>query len=113
MMEDYMQMKAKRDNATFNDSFMMNEVKQMLYITTTSYERRRANSLFETWKQRRNLLLQREIISLIGSGSTAMYVLSSYAEASSVRAAGAAAATGVGLAAIMLSGIGDGFRTSL
>ncbi|KAF2438395.1 hypothetical protein P171DRAFT_526079 [Karstenula rhodostoma CBS 690.94] len=108
MMDDYMRMKAKRDNATFNYPVMMNGVRQNVHITPNTYERRRADSLLDTWKQRRGLLLQRDNLALIGAGSTAAYVLSRCSEASPLRATGAAAATGVGITAIMLSGICQG-----
>lgn len=113
MVDNYMQMRAKRDNATINYSGTLNGVKQNVHITANSLERQRADSLLDTWRMRRGLLLRKDNMAMIGAGSAATYVLARSANVTPLKAVGIAAASGLGMTAMMYWGISDGLRSSI
>jgi hypothetical protein len=112
MADDYMRMRAKRENATFNYPVKINGMTQNVYVTPTTYQRRSGDSILETFRTRRGLLMQRDNIALIGAGAVAAGVASRLTGASPLKVTGIVAATGMGLAGVMLYGIRDGLRIS-
>jgi hypothetical protein len=112
MTDNYMRKWAKRENATFNYPVKINGMTQNVYVTPTTFQRRTADSILETFKMRRSMLIQKDNMALIGAGTVAAGVASRITGAGPLKATGIATATGMGLAVVMLYGIRNGLRLS-
>ncbi|KAJ4356780.1 uncharacterized protein N0V89_004816 [Didymosphaeria variabile] len=69
LMDDYLRVRAKRDNVTFNYPTKINGMVQNVSVTPTTYEKRAGDSILEIWRQRRHMLLRKENVPLIGAGA--------------------------------------------
>ncbi|KAL1606210.1 hypothetical protein SLS60_003611 [Paraconiothyrium brasiliense] len=112
MVDDYIRMRAKRDNATFNYPVRIDGVTQNVYVTPNTYETRAGDSILETWRQRRHMLLRKDNVAVIGAAAVATGVVSRLSGASPLRAMGMTAATGMGGSIALFYGIRDGLRSS-
>ena len=105
MMDDYWQMKAKRDGTTYNYPVRIGGGIQNVYITPDKYECRPENTLLKAWEERRNILMQRDNMAIIGAATVGAGVGSRLAGTTTLRAIGLAGITGMTGTIAMLFGI--------
>ena len=95
---DYMRMRAKRDGTTFSHPFTKDGVTTQITITPDSYqETGRMRSLVDSWIERRNMPVRKEVVFL-GAVVGGAGIISKLSGNSAIRAMSVAASTGVGAA---------------
>lgn len=115
MVDGYLQLQSRRDGTTFKFPVKIGDQTRNVYITPDTYKSVPADSLLETWKERRgvlmrSVLMRRDNIALIGAVTVGGGTCARLAGATSFRAIGAAAAAGVAGTVAMMFGINQGLR---
>lgn len=112
LMDDYMRERAKRDNKSFSYPVKIAGRTSNVYITPTTYDKRASSSLIEKWKYRRDVLLQKNNVAIIGGGAVAVGAISRLYGASPLKAFGSAATFGAAGVLGLLYGVGGRVTSS-